>query len=129
MQRQQARRGVERTWRRVVDVPLVHPHPRCVWSESSRRKVQHGGRRIDGVEGPAWMGHGERLRLETSASAYHQDPGILRCVLVDEDRGHAVNVAVGRDEAFDSVGVAIGDGWIIKCVQRLRHDAMITAAM
>jgi hypothetical protein len=93
------------------------------------RKIKHHGRRIDGVEGPPRMRPGERLRLQASTCTEHQDSGVRRCVFVDEDRSHAVHVAVRRYVLRNSIGIRIDDTWILKRVRGLGHNVMVAAVM
>jgi predicted ester cyclase len=129
VQRQQAGRRRERARRHIIDVPLMHPDARGVRPEGLRRQLEHGGRRIDGVERPPRMSLRERLRLRTAACPEHQDPGIGRRAFVDEDGGHPVDVPVGGHHLGGAISVGVDVQRVVEGIGRRGHGPRLSPRM
>jgi hypothetical protein len=117
VQCQQAGRGVEGAERCVVDVPVVHRHPRRIGSQDLHRQVQHGRGRVDGIEGPSGTNPRERLGLQSSARTQHQNSGVGRRLFIDEDADQAVNVGQGGHHLPGALGVHRDVGRVVEGVR------------
>ena len=106
MQGQQAGGCIERSLRRVVDIAVIQTRARCERPKRPFGQLEHLGRRVDAVEGPARMGLRKCLQLQPASGAKNQHFGIFRDALRKQERRHALHGAVAGHETRWSIGVA-----------------------
>ena len=116
---EQAHRAVEGAGGGVVDHALDQLCAIGVRAKRLRGQAQHRARGIDASEGPAGIGFGQRLQLESAARAEHEDMRIFGHALGEQQAGHAVQPVETGDEAPRPFGVARDRGRILEAVEEM----------
>ncbi|KAG1425894.1 hypothetical protein G6F57_023355 [Rhizopus arrhizus] len=109
MQRQQARRGIERARGRRIDISLKQIDTPGRRSKRRLRQRQHLRGRIHADETPSRVGVSEYFQLQAASGAQHQDAAIIRDGFCQQQRRHLLKRKKARDLLDGAFGVT-GDG-------------------